>query len=90
MVQVQVREHKGAEDSAPFFVYPADRDIIDKNGYPTSRFCQEWFKTKEEIPFESEGLQLSLTPKDLGQTSLQHNQQKFRTYPSQAYETIQP
>ena len=37
---------------------------------------------KEEIPFQSEELQLSLTPQDICETSLQHEQRKLRTRPS--------
>ena len=47
-------------------------------------------RDKEEIPLESEELQLSLTPQDLWQTGLQHEQRKLRTCISQADGTVQP
>ena len=47
-------------------------------------------RDKEEIPLESEELQLPLTPQDLWQTGLQHEQRKLRTCPCQADGTVQP
>lgn len=47
-------------------------------------------RDKEEIPLESEELQLSLTPQDLWQTGLQHEQRKLRTRTCQADGTVQP
>ena len=45
---------------------------------------------KEEIPFESEELQLSLTSQDIWQTGLQHEQRKLRTCSCQVDGTVQP
>ena len=47
-------------------------------------------RDKEEIPLESEELQLSLTPQDIWQTGLQHEQRKLGTRISQADGTVQP
>ena len=46
-------------------------------------------RDKEEIPLESNELQLSLTPQDLWKKSLQHKQRKLGTCPSQADGTVQ-
>ena len=47
-------------------------------------------RDKEEISLESKEFQLSLTPQDLWQTGLQHEQRKLRTCISQADGTVQP
>ena len=47
-------------------------------------------RDKEEIPLESEELQLPLTPQDLWQTGLQPEQRKLRTCISQVDGTVQP